>query len=257
MNEPIDWAARYRAHMARASRRDKTAADWDARAGGLSQSTFDSRYVHEFIARMDLAGCETLLDVGCGPGAIALALAPKLSQVVGLDFSPAMLEAFAAHASRLGITNARTIQRAWEDDWHDVPVCDIVVASRSSQVADLGHALEQLQRHARRRVYLTHLVGGRFFEPEVYAALDWPEEALPDYIYVVNILHQRGIHARVDFLDGGNRLGGCTDFEDCARRVAWSVGPLTDDERGRLRAAYDTGRLGRTPIRWALVSWIL
>ena len=54
-----------------------------------------------------------------------------------------------------------------------------------------------------------------------------------------------------------SRLRGCADFEDCVRKVTWSLGELTPDERERLRAYYDRrpGRLGDTPMRWALVAW--
>jgi SAM-dependent methyltransferase len=255
--DAIDFGSLYRAHMARVRGRDKCAADWDERARALSRGAFVGRYVQGFLARLDLSGCATLLDVGCGPGTIALAAAPRLSHVYGLDYSPGMLAAFAANARERGVANATAIPRAWEDDWGDVPVCDVVVASRSTQVADLEAALAKLDAHAARRVYLTHRVGGRFLEAAVYGALGRDDEPLPDYIYVINILRQRGIHPRLDYVESESRLWNCADFGDCLRRVVWSLGELTPQERERLRALYDRegGRLGGTPMRWALVSW--
>jgi len=53
-----------------------------------------------------LDGRGRLLDVGCGPGPVALALAPWFEAVVGLDPDPAMLEEAATHAAAQGITTA-------------------------------------------------------------------------------------------------------------------------------------------------------
>ena len=243
--------------MARAARREKSAADWDTRAGAMSQGVFSGPYVEGFVQRLELDDCQTLLDVGCGPGTIALTVAPRLAHVYGLDYSQGMIEAFVENARARGLTNATPVKRAWEDPWDDVPVCDVVVASRSTQVSDLEAALLKLDAHARRRVYLTHKVGGRFLDQSIYDALGRHDEPLPDYLYVLAILHRHGIHPRLDHLDGENRLRHCSDFDDCVRKVEWSLGPLSPLERERLRAFYNRrrGRVGGEPMRWALVSW--
>ncbi|GAA3290743.1 class I SAM-dependent methyltransferase [Dactylosporangium vinaceum] len=47
-----------------------------------------------------------LLDVGCGPGLVALELAPYFAEVVGIDPDPDMLVQAARRAERLGVRNA-------------------------------------------------------------------------------------------------------------------------------------------------------
>lgn len=162
--DDVDFAAMYRRHMQRSDRPAKPASEWDARAKSLSGKVMDatSRYTREFVSKMDLSDACSLLDIGCGPGTIALAVADQLEQVVGLDYSPAMLQCMQDNAVTLGHENVQTCLRAWEDDWADVPVCDVVVASRSSMVPDMALALEKMNRHARKRCYMTHLVGGHF-----------------------------------------------------------------------------------------------
>lgn len=253
----IDFGRLYREHMARAGRREKTAGDWDSRAATMSRGIFSGSYVEQFVRRLDLDGCDTLLDAGCGPGTIALTVAPRLAHVYGLDFSQGMIDAFNENARARGLTNTTGVLRAWQDPWEDVPVCDVAVASRSTQVADLEAALLKLHDHARRRVYLTHIVGGRVLDAQVYEALGRSDEPLPDYLYVLNILHRRGVHPRLDYLDGENRLRNCVDFDDCVRRVEWSLGELTTEERDRLRRYYDEqgGRVGSEPRRWAFIWW--
>ena len=196
----IDFEQLYRAHMA-AVGRPKPASDWDARAEGATLPPADTGYTAEFVRRMDLRDCRSLLDVGCGPGHIALAVANQLDVVHGLDYSPRMLERLLEHAQAQGTHNVQAHLRSWDDDWADVPVCDIVVASRSTLVRDMGDALRKLHAKAGRRVYLSSLVGGQFRDVAALQAAGEPvPPALPDYLYIVNILYAMGVHARVDFL---------------------------------------------------------
>ena len=187
--QDIDFGALYRQHM-QAVGRPKPASVWDARADAVKQRDPSDSYTAEFVRRMDLSGCETLLDIGCGQGNIALAVAHSLHAVHGLDYSPRMLELFSANAQSRSLVNAHAILRSWDDDWSDVPACDVVVASRSTAVMDMESALVKLNDKANKRVYLSSLVGGQFGNAE----------PLPDYIYILNILHAMGIHARVDYI---------------------------------------------------------
>jgi SAM-dependent methyltransferase len=52
-------------------------------------------------------GCERVLDVGCGPGATALAFAARVASVVALDLTPAMLAQARAQAAERGLDNVR------------------------------------------------------------------------------------------------------------------------------------------------------
>jgi SAM-dependent methyltransferase len=52
-------------------------------------------------------GDERVLDVGCGAGHTALAFAPRVREVVGLDLTEAMLDEAAALAARRGLGNLR------------------------------------------------------------------------------------------------------------------------------------------------------
>jgi SAM-dependent methyltransferase len=56
-----------------------------------------------------------LLDVGCGPGIIALRLARLFEQVVGLDADADMLAQAARRAFDLGVANARWVHALAED----------------------------------------------------------------------------------------------------------------------------------------------
>lgn len=255
----IDFGQLYRAHMAAAGGREKPPEEWDARAETMGRMSGESRYVDDFIGRMELSGCATLLDVGCGTGAIALALAPRLQKVYGLDYSQGMLDVMTRNAAALGLDHVAPLRRAWDDDWTDVPACDIVTASRSTTVMDMADALARLDAKANKRVYLTSLVGGRFVDAEVAELLGRTRPALPDYIYIVNILYRMGRYPRLDYIENANRLAGAEDFEAFARKAAFPLGEIDAAGRARLRQWYDAdperARRGGAPFHWAFISW--
>jgi SAM-dependent methyltransferase len=52
---------------------------------------------------LGLDGTGRLLDVGCGPGVLAVQLAPAFDEVIGLDPDPVMLDEAARHAAQHGV----------------------------------------------------------------------------------------------------------------------------------------------------------
>lgn len=64
---------------------------------------------------LGLDGAGRLLDVGCGPGRVAVGLAPAFDEVVGLDPDPGMLRVAAAHAIDIGVERATWVQGVAED----------------------------------------------------------------------------------------------------------------------------------------------
>ena len=255
----IDFGQLYREHMAASGRQVKAPEDWDGRAERMKAVATNSRYVREFVSRMDLEGCRSLLDVGCGTGAIGLAVADQFDQVIGLDYSAGMLEAMMELAAERGFIHVRSIQKSWDDDWSEVPVCDVAVASRSTAVLDLEAALKKLDAHAAKRAYLTSKVGGYFIDPEIAAVIDRRLDPVPDYIYAVNILYQMGRQPRVEFLQNDHRPTECESGDEFVRRVGFSLGQLNDDERRRLAEWFDAdperARASGKPFRWAFIAW--
>lgn len=60
-------------------------------------------------ALIGVSPCDTLLDVACGPGSIALDLAPHVARVTGLDITPAMLDQARAAQVERGLANAEWV----------------------------------------------------------------------------------------------------------------------------------------------------
>ena len=72
-------------------------------------------FVETLAKALRLDGGGRLLDVGCGPGIVALALAPHFAEVVGLDPDEDMLAEARRQAARRGIANARWVAGRAED----------------------------------------------------------------------------------------------------------------------------------------------
>ena len=68
----------------------------------------------------------TVLDIGCGGGRAAMSLVPPANEVIGVDASGAMLDAFVDAASSAGVAR-RTVHGTWPDVAPTTPPADVVV----------------------------------------------------------------------------------------------------------------------------------
>ena len=58
---------------------------------------------------MELNGDEVILDIGCGPGTLAVPLAKRVKEVIAIDFSAQMLEELNQYAKREGVSNIKIV----------------------------------------------------------------------------------------------------------------------------------------------------
>lgn len=76
--------------------------------------------MERLLVLMAPAPWHRLLDVATGPGHTAMAFAPRVAEVVGLDLTPAMAAAFSREAAERGVRNARFVL----GDAHNLPFSD-------------------------------------------------------------------------------------------------------------------------------------
>ncbi len=97
------------------------------------------------VAReLGLDGGQRLLDVGAGPGLLAIGFAPYCSEAVGVDPEPAMVEAARAAAERAGVA-VKFVEGRFEDKATTLGVFDVVTIGRAIHWLDpnvAGKALD-------------------------------------------------------------------------------------------------------------------
>lgn len=241
----IDWNRIWRETRQQRTCKAKGSGDWDRKAASFARRNRHSSYIDRLIGIINPAPTATVLDVGAGPGALAIPLADRVQQVTAVDFSARMLEELTAGATVAGVGNITTVRGAWEDDWSALGLAphDIAVASRSLAVDDLKAALLKLNNFARQRVYLTDRVGAGPFDPEVFAAVGRSFEPGPDYIITLNLLYSLGIHARVDFIPAEFSSSYASRAE-AVDSLLWMLEELQPGEAEKFEA-YLTERLSR------------
>ncbi|MCL2789708.1 MAG: methyltransferase domain-containing protein [Desulfobulbus sp.] len=264
--QDIDWDLLRQQAQAEKSWPTRDASDWDERANTFAQRTGQSAYADAFLALLKPEPDWSVLDVGSGPGTLALPLAARVRTVTCIDFSPQMIRILTDRASQAGLVNINPCILSWDDDWliHGVIPHDLVIASRSLAVADLGAALRRLNEFAARKVAVTDLVGSGPRDPDAFAAIGRPLRPGPDYIYTVNLLYQMGCLATVDFirLEETDRY---RSFDEAFARYRWMFQELDEDETKRLHAYLRSiavcngdGSISLYPRHvptWAFISW--
>lgn len=264
--QDIDWNSLWQEARCQKSWQKKKSSDWDRKAADFAARNCDSTYVDLFLQQMVISPDLSILDIGAGPGTLALPLARKSRKVTAVDFSPAMLAELRRRAELENLKNIRTVQASWTDDWQQAGVepHDVVICSRALSVDNLEEALVRLDGWARKRVYVADRVGSGPFDPDLFALLNRPFVPGPDYIFTVNLLYGMGINPSVDYIElEQSRL--FASREQALAACSWMFESLTREEEDELAAFVDQ-RLSpaadgmfqysrRTPVKWALISW--
>ncbi len=258
--DDIDFNQLYKQQKSISTFKPKGVSEWNSKAKSVSKRIHKSIYNQELINLINLKGCDTFLDVGCGVGNISLLLSDKFKQIYALDFSKTMLELLNKEAKKRDINNITTINLSWEDDWNEVPKCDIVLASRSMEVEDMREALNKLNQKAKKRVYLTYKVGGSFISDDILNYIGKRIEKKPDFIYTINILYQMGIRPTLSYIKSEGKKKQQDSEDDFIKSILWSLGELSKKQIDLLREYYQKKLKNKEQkdsdyLCWAVISW--
>ena len=199
-----DWNAEWMA-LQQARRKADDPSYWDSRSHTFPTSTEPSAYARRFIELADIRPRETVFDMGCGTGALAVPLGLAGHKVVAADFSRGMLGRMSEALKQANVHTVFPMQLSWEEDWAAKGVrpgmVDVCTASRSIATANLRDSLLRLTDIARRRVCITLTTGSSPRTDErIMAELGLKDALCPDYLYAINILAAEGILPQVDFI---------------------------------------------------------
>ncbi len=257
--DSIDFATMYKDHKDTTIFKGKNSTSWDQRSKEMAPRMQKSAYVDDFISRMSIDENDTILDIGCGPGTLAIPLAKMVKKVIAVDFSRAMLDELEAYAQREGITNIETHHIGWDDNWDELGDVDIIIASRSIEVKDIELALKKMSKKATKACYVTYKVGGSFVDKEILDFIDKKIIAKPDYWYIPLILYKNNYLAKVDYIYTNDGSVKYTSRDEFVQTLVWSLGELNEEQQELSCRFYDDfivcQKYQKKPTIWAFLSW--
>lgn len=264
-----DWAELWKRDVAQPA---LTANElyWTSRAHGINVVTQRGGYASELLARIDIRPGETLIDMGCSTGSLAIPLATQGNRVIACDFSTVMLARLEQTARASGVAeNIETRKLFWFDSWDDLPVADIFVASRPLYARDLPAAILNIEAHARRRCFVTVSTRQSVrHDPVMLEAIGRTPPTRSESVYFANMLAQMGRFPEISYVTRNIPAFG-ESLQDVREEYERQDGPFTAQESEQLDAfirqnfhvitdSEGLSMLHRTykrPATWAFISW--
>lgn len=176
------------------------------RYDSTSRSEYDDR-VKTTITGLDITKNSCVLDIGAGPGTLAIPLALLVKEITSVEPGGGMVDILKERMKKDGITNITALRKRWEDidPAHDLTgQYDVVIASLSLTMEDIRLALQKMDAVSREYVYLFWFVDMPFWE-KMYADLWEPLHGSeyhpgPKADCLFGVLYQLGIYANVEML---------------------------------------------------------
>ena len=206
----IDWNEVWKNQMLK-SREVSTARDcaniWEHRESALkfwNMSKENNHRIEKTIAGTQITPESRVLDIGSGPGTLAIPFAKRVAHVTVVEPAEGMLSVLREKMAEEGVENISIVQKRWEyvnvaEDL-DSPY-DVVIASFSLGMPDIRAAIEKMMEAAEKHIYLYHFAGVTHWDQDCKEL--WPKlhgkEYRPgpksDVLY--NVLYQMGIYPNI------------------------------------------------------------
>jgi SAM-dependent methyltransferase len=203
----IDWNEVWKAQMqlSRESGSGRECARiWESRESAerfWSMSEDNKDRVDRTIWGTDITPESRILDIGAGPGTLAIPFALKVAHVTAVEPAEGMVSVLKEKAAKFRIQNISVVKKHWEDvnikaDLE--PPYDVVIASFSLGMQDIRSAIQEMVEASSRYVYLYHFAGPTSWDllwREIWPKLHGKEyRPGPKCDVLYNILYQMGIY---------------------------------------------------------------
>lgn len=271
----IDWNAVWREQRRRhheANRNSTDASFWDAKDAArrfyrMAQENNGER-IEKTLRDLPLTGASRVLDVGAGPGALAIPIARRAGHVTAVEPSEGMRSVLEENIDAERIGNIDVVPKRWEDVSvaNDLsPPYDIVFASYSLDVPDIEEAVRKLEEASSRYVYIYWFAGETSWDAmsrELWPLLHGsPFAASPKCDIVYNVLYSMGIYPDIETFTF-RHINRFADLKEAVDHFAPRCFAMTEEQKEILkeylsryaRTDGDTiivpGHSTRVKIRW-------
>jgi 16S rRNA G527 N7-methylase RsmG len=231
----IDWNKVWADELAATQWPKLSVKRWNERAAEFNQVKnrvdFSDTYTRQMLEFIEVCPEDTVIDIGCGPGTLAIPLAKKVKSVTALDISAEMLRYVAENARESGLDNINCVNMGWEDVkvGENLEPHDIVLISRCLIRDNNYHNLSSYDTLARKGVYLTYPLVHNTTDEHIYKYMGKSVWLYPPYICVYNMLYQMGIYANVNYISYQNRTA-YQNYEEALATLHERLGLLSEKE---------------------------
>lgn len=164
----------------------------------------ESERINWTIEGTDVRPDSRVLDIGAGPGTLAIPFAKKVAHVTAIEPAYGMISILNERIAEQGIKNIAVIQKSWEDvnaDSDLQPPYDVVIASFSLGMPDLKEAIEKMQNASSRYIYIYWFAGETSWDIrnlELWYMIHGKEfQIAPKSDLLYCVLYQMGIYPNV------------------------------------------------------------
>ena len=180
---------------------------WDKRAKQYNESVMQNKYrrrTERQIEKIALNPDYTVLDIGSGPGTLAIPIAKRVKGVTAIDPSKGMLACLQENMEKEEVENIVCINKRWEDVelGVDIEQHDVVIASHSVSTQE---AVAKMDAASKKYVYILTFAGRWMGDGEeeglwkaIYGERQRQRAWHSDYILLYNILHDMKIYANLN-----------------------------------------------------------
>ena len=208
MSNPVnDWNEIWKSQMLRSREFDPSqdcAQIWKSRERAKKfweTSHEDRERINWTIKGTDIRSDSRVLDIGAGPGTLAIPFAQKVAQVTAVEPAEGMISILREKMAEYDIENISVVQKRWEDvsvESDLQPPYDVVIASFSLFMPDIREAILKMQTASSRHIYIYWFAGETSWDvrnPELWSILHGKEyQIAPKSDLLFCVLYQMGIY---------------------------------------------------------------
>lgn len=202
-----NWAEVWK-QLYEASSRTKTVGEcaslWDSKERALeflNMSLENPERIELVLSKLPITKNSRILDIGAGPGTLAIPFAERALAVTAVEPSTGMVEVMKDQAQEKNITNLTIVQKRWEDINTESDLAgpfDIIIASYSLGMPDIDAAIDKMQAVSCGQIWLFWFAGTT--PGERHMTHLWPKihnsayQIGPKSDVLYNVLYQKGIY---------------------------------------------------------------
>jgi ubiquinone/menaquinone biosynthesis C-methylase UbiE len=200
------WKSQTKSNRESSSCRD-CARIWEGRESALRFWNMCQENLHrveETIQGTDITPNSRVLDIGAGPGTLAIPFAQKVAHLTAVEPAEGMCSVMREKMAESEVKNITIVQKRWEDVGVErdlQPPYDVVIASFSLGMQDIRSAIEKMVQASSKYVYLYHFAGPTSWDRQWQDL--WPKlhgrayQPGPGCDVLYNVLYQMGIYPHI------------------------------------------------------------